>query len=81
MALLVIIAGGCCIDNWPENAHLSNMTVCSENATYFSDLELTYRMPFKRQTVSGGEGKVGNGGHNKIKMLIFDLVSEYRLVQ
>ena len=33
-------------------------------------------MPFKRQTVGGGEGKVGNGGHNKIKMLILDLVSE-----
>jgi hypothetical protein len=33
-------------------------------------------MPFERSTVGGGEGKIRNGGHNKIKMLIFDLTSE-----
>lgn len=76
MVLLGILAGGCWVDNWPEDVHLSNSTVYSENTTFFSGLEFTYRMPFKRQTISGGEGKVGNGGHNKIKMLILDLVSE-----
>jgi hypothetical protein len=70
------MAGGCCIIVWVENVYHSNLTAISETSTFFSDLELTYRMPFKRQTMSGGEGKVGNGGHNKIKMLIFDLAGK-----
>ena len=74
--MLLAIASEYCIVIWFENVHHTNFTAISEISTFFSGLELTYRMPFKRQTVSGGEGKVGNGGHNKIKMLIFDLTSK-----
>lgn len=73
---MLLAFAGECIVVWLENVYHSNLTANSENSTYFSDIELTYRMPFKRQTLSGGEGKVGNGGYNKIKMLILDLASK-----